>query len=122
MPIQQRIDGEYKRESLVTVELDAFQASLFAPEKLKALEVRKSGILAQACNDVITEQYIVTTRCIQGTWETELNYVDGSNLALPEKVFQRAAEASTSRLTAAGDNRPGKAPDTHPTNEPYGSA
>ena len=50
---KKRQDGEYKRESLVTVELDAFQASLFAPEKLKDVETRTPGILAQARDDVM---------------------------------------------------------------------
>ena len=89
---KKRQDGEYKRESLVTVELDAFQASLFAPDKLKDVESRTPGILAQARDDVVSEQYIVTTRCIQGTWETEFKHVDGSSITLPEKVFQRGVQ------------------------------
>ena len=89
---KKRQDGEYKRESLVTVELDAFQASLFAPEKLKDVETRTPGILAQARDDVVTEQYIVTVRCIQDTWETEFKHVDGTSITLPEKVFQRAVQ------------------------------
>ena len=89
---KKRQEGEYKRESLVPVDLDAFQASLFAPDKVKDLEARKPGVLAQAREDVVTEQYIVTTRCAQGVWETVFQHVDGSTVVLPEKVFQRAVQ------------------------------
>ena len=89
---KKRQEGEYKRESLVTVDLDAFQASLFAPQKLKELETRTPGVLAQARDDVVTEQFIVTTRCVQGTWETVFQHIDGSTVAVPEKVFQRAVQ------------------------------
>lgn len=86
---RKRQEGEYKRESLVTVELDSFQASLFAPEKLKTLEVQRPGVLAQAREDIITEQFIVTTRCTQGVWETVFQHIDGSTVALPESVSTR---------------------------------
>ena len=89
---KKRQEGEYKRESLVTVDLDSFQAALFAPAKLRDLEVRRPGVLAQAREDIVTEQYIVTTRCTQGVWETVFQHVDGSTVVLPEKVFQRAVQ------------------------------
>lgn len=89
MPAKKRNPGEYKRQSLITVEMDAFQASLFAPEKLKELERTTPGVLAQARDDVIEEQYIVTTRRIQGTWEYEVTHVVGDKMRMPAGVIDR---------------------------------
>ena len=60
-------DGEYKKQDLVTIEMDASRAMLFAPQKLKAKTTAMPGILAQARDDIVEEQYIVTVRRIQGT-------------------------------------------------------
>ena len=51
----------------MTIEMDAFRAMLFAPQKLEAKTTAMPGILAQARVDVVEEQYIVTVRRIQGT-------------------------------------------------------
>lgn len=87
--VKRRQEGEYKKQSLVSVEMDAFQASLFAPGKLKAVETATPGVLAQARDDVVEEQYIVTTRRIQGTWEVEVQHVGDTVLKLPGKVVER---------------------------------
>ena len=62
-------DGEYKKQDLVTIEMDAYRTMLFAPQKLEAKTTAMPGILAQARDDIVEEQYIVTVRRIQGTWE-----------------------------------------------------
>ena len=85
---KKRPEGEYKRESLVTVEMDAFAASLFAPQRLKELEVSQPGVLARRSDDVIEERYITVTRCIQGVWEYEIE-VNGVVSRIPKKVMDR---------------------------------
>ena len=85
---KKRQDGEYKRESLVTVEMDSFEASLFAPQRLKELEVSQPGMLARRSYDVIEERYITVTRCVQGTWEYEIE-VNGVVTKIPKKVMER---------------------------------
>lgn len=88
MAARKRTDGVYKRESLVTVEMDSFQASLFAPERLKELEVSQPGVLARRSEDVIEERYIVVTRRTQGTWEYEVEH-RGVVTVLPARVLER---------------------------------
>ena len=81
-------DGEYKKQDLVTIEMDAFRAMLFAPEKLNAKAGTMPGILAQARDDIVEEQYIVTVRRIQGTWEYTIHH-DGDEIKLPAEVVDR---------------------------------
>ena len=88
MAKKKREDGQYKREGLVTVEMDAFQASLFAPDRLKELEVSQPGVLARRTSDVIEERYISVTRNTQGVWEYEMEH-RGMITKIPAKVMQR---------------------------------
>ncbi len=81
-------DGEYKKQDLVTIEMDAFRAMLFAPQKLEEKTTAMPGILAQARVDVVEEQYIVTVRRIQGTWEYTIHH-DGQEIKLPAEVVDR---------------------------------
>ena len=81
-------DGEYKKQDLVTIEMDASRAMLFAPQKLKAKTTAIPGILAQARDDIVEEQYIVTVRRIQGTWEYTIRH-DGQEIKLPAEVIDR---------------------------------
>ena len=81
-------DGEYKKQDLVTIEMDAFRPMLFAPEKLNVKAGAMPGILAQARDDIVEEQYIVTVRRIQGTWEYTIHY-DGTEIKLPAEVVDR---------------------------------
>ena len=92
-------DGQYKRESLVTVEMDAFQASLFAPDRLKELETHQPGILARRTDDVVEERYIVVTRRTQGVWEYEVEH-RGLVTKLPAKVMERFITQRDSIITA----------------------
>ena len=85
---KKRQEGEYKRQSLVTVEMDEFAASLFAPQRLKELEVSQPGVLARRSDDVIEERYITITRCTQGVWEYEME-VNGVVTKVPKKVMDR---------------------------------
>ncbi len=91
MSRKKREYGVYKRESLVTVEMDSFEAALFAPERLKELEVSQPGILARRSDDVIEERYIVVTRRTQGTWEYEVEH-RGVVTKLPADVMDRFIE------------------------------
>ena len=52
-------DGEYKKQDLVTIEMDAFRAMLFAPQKLEAKTTSMPGILAQARDDIVEERLVV---------------------------------------------------------------
>ena len=88
MPRLQTKDGEYKKQDLVTIEMDAFRAMFFAPEKLNARANAMLGILAQPRDDIVEEQYIVTVRRIQGTWEYTMNH-DGAEIKLPAEVVDR---------------------------------
>ena len=81
-------DGEYKKQDLVTIEMDAFRAMLFAPQKLEEKTTAMPGILAQARVDVVEERYIVTVRRIQGTWEYTIHH-DGQEIKLPAEVVDR---------------------------------
>ena len=81
-------DGEYKKQDLVTIEMDAFRAMLFAPEKLNAKAGTMPGILAQARDDIVEEQYIVTVRRIQGTWEYTIHH-EVDEIKLPAEVVDR---------------------------------
>ena len=81
-------DGEYKKQDLVTIEMDAFRAMLFAPQKLEAKTTVMPGILAQARDEIVEEQYIVTVRRIQGTWEYTIHH-DGQEIKLPAEVVDR---------------------------------
>ena len=92
-------DGQYKRESLVTVEMDAFQASLFAPDRLKELETHQPGILARRTDDVVEERYIVVTRRTQGVWEYEVEH-RGLVTKLPAKVMERFIAQRDAIITA----------------------
>ena len=85
-------DGEYKKQDLVTIEMDAFRAMLFAPQKLEAKTTAMPGILAQARVDVVEEQYIVTVRRIQGTWEYTIHH-DGQEIKLPAEVVDRISKS-----------------------------
>ena len=68
---RKRKDGMYVRRGMVVVEMDGFQASLFAPEKLRDLERQTPGVLAEARDDVVEQWYIVKTlrHGPGGTWE-----------------------------------------------------
>ncbi len=55
----QRMNGEYKKRGLVTIEMDSFAASLFAPEKLRQVELNTPGLLAQNRSDIVEEHYIM---------------------------------------------------------------
>ena len=92
-------EGQHKRESLVTVELDAFQASLFAPDRLKELETHHPGILARRTDDVVEERYIVVTRRTQGVWEYEVEH-RGVVTKLPAKVMERFIAQRDAIITA----------------------
>ena len=81
-------DGEYKKQDLVTIEMDAFRAMLFAPQKLETKTMAMPGILAQARDDIVEEQYIITVRRIQGTWEYTI-HDDGQEIKLPAEVVDR---------------------------------
>ena len=81
-------DGEYKKQDLVTIEMDAYRTMLFAPQKLEAKTTAMPGILAQARDDIVEEQYIVTVRRIQGTWEYAIHH-DGQEIKLPAEVVDR---------------------------------
>ena len=85
-------DGEYKKQDLVTIEMDAFRAMLFAPAKLQAKTTAAPGILAQARDDIVEEQYIVTVRRIQGTWEYTIHH-DGDEIKLPAEVIDRISKS-----------------------------
>ena len=44
-------NGEYKRQGLVTIEMDSFQDGLFASEKLRRITETQPSILAQNRSD-----------------------------------------------------------------------
>lgn len=89
MARKRRREGEpYKRESLVTVKMDQFQASLFAPQRLKELEETQPGILFRRTDDVIEERYIAITRNYDGVWEYEME-IGGVVTKIPAKLMER---------------------------------
>ena len=101
-------DGEYKKQDLVSravaaVKMDAFRAMLFAPEKLNAKANAMPGVLAQARDDIVEEQYIVTVRRIQGTWEYTIHH-DGAEI---EMDAFRAMLFAPEKLNAKANAMPG---------------
>ena len=84
------LPDEYKREGLVTVEMDDLQAALFAPRKLEQLTKERPGVLAQQRGAVISEKYIVTVHRVGGQWEFTVEH-DGETFRLPGAVFGRMA-------------------------------
>ena len=84
------LPDEYKREGLVTVEMDDLQAALFAPRKLEQLTKDRPGVLAQQRGAVISEKYIVTVHRVSGEWEFTVEH-DGETFRLPGAVFGRMA-------------------------------
>ena len=84
------LPDEYKREGLVTVEMDAIQAALFAPKKLEQLNQDRPGVFMQQRSSVIEEKYIVTVHRMAGAWEFTIEH-DGERVRLPGAVFDRMA-------------------------------
>lgn len=80
-----RLPGEHRKRSLVTVEMGALMASLFAPEKLKAVEGAAPG---RVLNDsvVVEENYIVTTHRIGAKWDFTIEH-DGAVNRYPGQVL-----------------------------------
>ena len=84
------LPDEYKREGLVTVEMDTIQAALFAPRKLEQLNQDRPGVFMQQRSSVIEEKYIVTVHRMGGAWEFTVEH-DGERVRLPGAVFDRMA-------------------------------
>ena len=84
------LPDEYKREGLVTVEMDDLQAALFAPRKLEQLTKDRPGVLAQQRAAVVSEKYIVTVHRVGGQWEFSVEH-DGETYRLRGPVFDRMA-------------------------------
>ena len=82
------LPDEYKREGLVTVEMDSIQAALFAPRKLEQLNQERPGVFMQKRSSVIEEKYIVTVHRIAGQWEYTVEH-DGETYRLPGAVVDR---------------------------------
>ena len=92
-----RLPGEYRRRSLVTIEMDAFQAQLFVPEKLEAQRRARPG---QALIDsvAVEEHYIVTTHRLDGVWDFTIIH-DGQEIRIPGQVFERMAAQRETIIT-----------------------
>ena len=89
---KKRKDGQYVRRSLVTLELDGLEATLFAPQKVRQIERETPGVLYQARDDVVEQWYIVTTRRHGpgGAWEAQIVSEDfPQGIKLPGKVIER---------------------------------
>ena len=81
------LPGEFRKRGLVTIEMDRFQASLFAPAKLKALDEARPG---QALRDsvAIEENYVVSAHRLDGFWDYTIEH-DGVQYQIPGQVFDR---------------------------------
>ena len=82
------LPDEYKREGLITVEMDSIQAALVAPRKLEQLNQERPGVFMQKRSSVIEEKYIVTVHRIAGQWEYTVEH-DGETYRLPGAVVDR---------------------------------
>ena len=82
-----RLPNEYRKRSLVTIEMDVFEALIFVPGKLKAQEEASPG--RQLVDSVaIEENYIVVTHRLDGNWDYTINH-DGVETKLPGPVVDR---------------------------------
>ena len=79
--------GEYRRRSLVTVEMDGFEAQVFAPEKLAEQERINPG-KALVDSVGVEEHYIVSTHRLDKVWTITVEH-DGVVTKIPGKVMER---------------------------------
>ena len=64
------LPGEYRRRSLVTVEMDRLEAQVFAPEKLAEQEKINPG-RALLDSVGVEDHYIVSTHRLDKTWSKD---------------------------------------------------
>ena len=81
------LPGEYRRRSLVTVEMDRFEAQVFAPEKLAEQERINPG-KALLDSVGVEEHYIVATHRLDKLWTITVEH-DGIVTKIPGKVMER---------------------------------
>ena len=85
--------GEKRKRSLVTVEMDGLDASIFAPDKWEKHRATDTA------DTIIDQDYIVATRRFDGRWSHKI-IIDGLEVNLPHKVFRalcRQVDAITRR-------------------------
>ena len=73
--------GEKRKRSLVTVEMDGLDASIFAPDKWEKHRATDTA------DTIIDQDYIVATRRFDGRWSHKI-IIDGLEVNLPRKVFR----------------------------------
>ena len=86
MPGGKLLPGEYRRRSLVTIEMDSMDAGLYAPEKLEELKRTRPGDLLDLV--AVEEHYIITTHRLDGRWGVTVEH-GGNTYRLPGKVIER---------------------------------
>lgn len=91
------LPGEYRMSGLVSVEMDSFRASLFAPDKLKVLQESRPGSLLEDSAAVI-EDYIVRVHRLDGKFDYEIKH-DGLTFRMPGEVFDRMASYREAIIT-----------------------
>ena len=75
------LPGEKRKRSLVTVEMDSFDAGIFAPERWEAHKK------ANPTETVMEQDYVVSTRRLDGHWTHKVK-IDGVEVVLPHKVYE----------------------------------
>lgn len=98
-----RMPGEHIRRSLVTVEMDGLEASVFAPEELE----RQQKLRRDLADTVIEQHYIVSTRRFDGHWFFRVEH-NGEVYQLPAAVIDRIIGQRQSIIKAQRQER-GKA-------------
>ena len=87
MGANNKLPNEYRKRSLVTIEMDSFQAMIFVPGKLKSQQEANPG--KHLVDSVaIEENYIVVTHRLDGNWDYTINH-DGVETRLPGLVVDR---------------------------------
>lgn len=89
----------FKRQSLVTIEMDEIEALLFAPEELAEVKAKRPGHLMDIPSDAVTRHYIVSTkRHDSGVWDVEVQ-CGSEAMRLPGKVVERIIRQRESIIT-----------------------
>lgn len=97
-----KLPGEYRRRSLVTVEMDGLDAALFAPVKLEQIKRTRPAALEESV--VIEENYIVSTKRLDGRWSFTVEH-DGVATILPPGVVDRIMAQRDSIITEERKDR-----------------
>lgn len=93
------LPGEYRKQSLVTIEMGDMEAALFAPAKLEEVRKARPGDALRS-GIALEEHYILTAHRLDGVYDYSITH-DGETFRIPAKVFDRLAKMRESIIDQA---------------------